>query len=132
MDIKIRDHNKALYEARKKYIQDAVEFVKVKNPKAKIELEITDVYANIADAINEDNKVCIDHIFEAMKELNINPKDIAMRGGTDGSFISTKGIPTLTTSLVLITSTLCRIHAYGCSGKKSCRMTLKLIELITK
>ncbi len=81
-------------------------------------MEITDVYANIADAINEDNKVCIDHIFEAMKELNINPKDIAMRGGTDGSFISTKGIPTLTTSLVLITSTLCRIHAYGCSGKK--------------
>lgn len=57
-------------------------------------MEITDVYANIADAINEDNKVCIDHIFEAMKELNINPKDIAMRGGTDGSFISTKGIPT--------------------------------------
>ena len=29
-----------------------------------------------------------------MKELGITPKTIAMRGGTDGSFISTKGILT--------------------------------------
>ncbi len=132
LDIKIRDHNKALYEARKKYIQDAVEFVKVKNPKAKIELEITDVYANIADAINEDNKVCIDHIFEAMKELNIKPKDIAMRGGTDGSFISTKGIPTPN-----YFTGAHNFHSYAefmpmDAVEKSCRMTLKLIELITK
>lgn len=132
LDIKIRDHNKALYEARKKYIQDAVEFVKVKNPKAKIELEITDVYANIADAINEDNKVCIDHIFEAMKELNINPKDIAMRGGTDGSFISTKGIPTPN-----YFTGAHNFHSYAefmpmDAVEKSCRVTLKLIELITK
>jgi tripeptide aminopeptidase len=33
-------------------------------------------------------------VYEAMARLGITPKTIAMRGGTDGSFISTKGILT--------------------------------------
>ena len=52
------------------------------------------MYGNILDAITDENRYCIDYIYEAMKELDITPKTIAMRGGTDGSFISTKGIPT--------------------------------------
>ncbi|MGM9570010.1 MAG: peptidase T, partial [Phascolarctobacterium sp.] len=132
LNLKIRDHNKALYEARKKYITDAVEFVKAKNPKAKVELQIVDVYGNIADAITPENRVCVDHIFEAMQELGITPKDIAMRGGTDGSFISTKGIPTPN-----YFTGAHNFHSYAefmpmNAVEKSCQMTLKLIELITK
>ena len=128
----MRWNNKALYEARKKYITDAVEFVKAKNPKAKVELQIVDVYGNIADAITPENRVCVDHIFEAMKELGITPKDIAMRGGTDGSFISTKGIPTPN-----YFTGAHNFHSYAefmpmNAVEKSCQMTLKLIELITK
>ena len=33
-------------------------------------------------------------IFEALREMNIPPKVIAMRGGTDGSALSARGIPT--------------------------------------
>lgn len=132
INLKIRDHNKDMYEARKKFIVDAVEYVKAKNPKAQVEVEIVDVYANIADALTEDNKVCVDYIFEAMKELDITPKDIAMRGGTDGSFISTKGIPT--------PNYFTGAHNFHSNCEfmpmdaieKSCQMTLKLIELITK
>lgn len=132
LNLKIRDHNKIMYEARKKFIVDAVEYVKAKNPKAKLEVDIVDVYANIADALDENNKVCVDHIFKAMKELGIEPKDIAMRGGTDGSFISTKGIPTPN-----YFTGAHNFHSY-CefmpmnAVEKSCQMTLKLIELITK
>ena len=132
LNLKIRDHSKVMYEARKKFITDAVEYVKVKNPKAKIDLKIVDVYGNIADAITPENRACVDHIFEAMQELGITPKDIAMRGGTDGSFISTKGIPTPN-----YFTGAHNFHSYAefmpmTAVEKSCQMTLKLIELITK
>lgn len=132
LNLKIRDHNKSLYEARKKFIADAVDYVKAKNPKAGIELEIVDVYGNIADAITDENRVCVDHIFEAMRELGIEPKDMAMRGGTDGSFISTKGIPTPNyfTGAHNFHSN-CEFMPMD-AVEKSCQMTLKLIELITK
>lgn len=132
MDIKIRDHNKALYEARKQYIRDAVKYVQAKNPKAGIELTITDVYGNIADALTDDNKKCVDYIFAAMQELGIEPKDMAMRGGTDGSFISTKGIPTPNyfTGAHNFHSN-CEFMPMD-AVEKSCLLTLKLVELITK
>ena len=132
LNLKIRDHSKAMYEARKKFITEAVEYVKAKNPKAKVQLKIVDVYGNIADAITPENRACVDHIFEAMRELGITPKDIAMRGGTDGSFISTKGIPTPN-----YFTGAHNFHSYAefmpmTAVEKSCQMTLKLIELITK
>lgn len=132
LSLKIRDHSKTMYEARKKFIADAVAYVQAKNPKAEISLEIMDVYGNIADAIRDDNKKCIDYIFQAMAELDVEPKDIAMRGGTDGSFISTKGI--LTPNYFTGAH---NFHSYAefmpmGAVEKSCLMTLKLIELITK
>lgn len=130
--LKIRDHNKALYEARKEQIRNAVEFLKLRHPRAVIDLVMYDVYANIADAIREDNKKCIDFIYEAMDELGITPKTMAMRGGTDGSFISSKGILTVNyfTGAHNFHSN-CEFMPMG-AIEKSCRMTLKLIELITK
>ena len=53
-----------------------------------------DVYGNIADAVTAQNRIAIDYIYTAMEQLAITPRTIAMRGGTDGSFISTKGILT--------------------------------------
>ena len=132
VNMAIRDHNKVLYEARKEQIKIAVEFLKLRHPKAVIELTMSDTYGNIADAIREDNKKCIDFIYQAMEELDITPKTIAMRGGTDGSFISTKGIltPNYFTGAHNFHSN-CEFWPLG-AAEKSCRMTLKLIELITK
>ena len=132
VNMAIRDHNKVLYEARKEQIKNAVEFLKLRHPKAVIELTMSDTYGNIADAIREDNKKCIDFIYQAMEELEITPKTIAMRGGTDGSFISTKGIltPNYFTGAHNFHSN-CEFWPLG-AAEKSCRMTLKLIELITK
>ncbi|MBR5857750.1 MAG: peptidase T [Phascolarctobacterium sp.] len=132
VNMAIRDHSKVLYEARKEQIKNAVEFLKLRHPKAVIELTMSDTYGNIADAIREDNKKCIDFIYQAMEELEITPKTIAMRGGTDGSFISTKGIltPNYFTGAHNFHSN-CEFWPLG-AAEKSCRMTLKLIELITK
>jgi len=92
--LNIRDHHKERYEAKKVYITEVVAFMQKRYPRAEITLDIVDVYGNINDAITEENRFCIDYIYESMKELGITPKTLAMRGGTDGSFISTQGIPT--------------------------------------
>ena len=90
MTLNIRDHDKTRYEARKALIRENVERLKKMEPRARVELELVDVHGNIADAVTDENHKAIDYIYDAMKELGITPKTIAMRGGTDGSYISTQ------------------------------------------
>lgn len=132
VSMNIRDHSKTLYEARKQQIRDAVEFLKLRHPKAEITLTMSDTYANIENAVTDDNKQCIDYIYQAMADLDIKPQTIAMRGGTDGSFISSQGIltPNYFTGAHNFHSN-CEFLPMK-SFVKSCEMTLKLIELITK
>lgn len=93
LKLNIRDHNKKLYEEKKAKIREVVEKHQKLEPRAKIELTIEDVYGNIADSVKED-KFPIDVIYEAMKNLNIEAKTLSMRGGTDGSALSVKGLLT--------------------------------------
>lgn len=128
--LNIRDHNKERYEARKKYIHEVIAFIKLRYPRAQIDYAVTDVYGNIRDAITADNKKCVDYIYQAMKNLNIEPKTIAMRGGTDGSFISTQGIPT--------PNFFTGAHNFHSNSEflpvdsfeKSCAMMLEIINLV--
>jgi tripeptide aminopeptidase len=124
----IRDHSKENYEARKKYVLDVVDMIRVCHPRAKIDVTLTDVYGNILDALGEDRGP-IDMLYQACDELGITPKTIAMRGGTDGSVLSVRGVLTpnyFTGGLnfhsnaeFLPIPSLCKSHA----------MTMKLIEL---
>ena len=130
--IDIRDHDLKKYNAKKEFLKKALEITQMRHPKAEISLEMKDIYGNIYDALTEDNKVCIDYIYQALEELGIEPKTKAMRGGTDGSFISTKGIPTPN----YFTGAL-NFHASAeflpmDAFENSCKLTLKLIELIAK
>lgn len=127
----IRDHDRAKYLAKKEYLKACTEMMKIRHPKAKLSLSIQDDYGNINDAITPENRKCVEYLFRAMESLDIVPLDIAMRGGTDGSFISTKGIPTpnyFTGAHNFHSS--CEFMPMG-AVENSCRMTLKLIELIT-
>lgn len=130
--LNIRDHDKNGYEAKKVFIADAVNFLQKRYPKAKITADIVDVYGNIKDAITPENRGCIDYIYKAMEQLDIEPKTMAMRGGTDGSFISTKGIPTPN----FFTGGM-NFHSH-CeflpipSFKKSCAMILTILSIIAE
>ena len=66
-----------------------------------------------------------------MQELGIEIQDIAMRGGTDGSFLSTRGIPT--PNYFTGAENFHSVSEFLPLGamENSCRTTLKLIELIT-
>lgn len=92
LEFNIRNHNKEKFEASKAYLYKITEILKERYKKAQIEIEICDVYANIADSMDVENKIAVDKLREIFRRLEIEPKIIPMRGGTDGSFLSTVGI----------------------------------------
>ena len=130
VSIKIRDHNREKYEAKKVLIASAVEYLKVRNPRARIELEVKDMYGNIADALTDDNRCAVDHLYRALEIAGVKANTIAMRGGTDGSFISTQGVitPNYFTGGHNFHSN-CEFLPLG-AAVKSTEVTLTLIDLI--
>ena len=92
VELNIRDHHRDRYLGYKDYIEKAVAFLKERYPRATIELSMEDVYANIKDAKTPANEFAVDHIYTAMERLGITPKTLSMRGGTDGSYLSSQGI----------------------------------------
>ena len=92
LSILIRDHDKEKYENKKTVIEEAVKVARSNNPRAKLTLEIEDTYSNLIESMNEKNRIAVDNLKAALKINGIEEKPMAMRGGTDGSFISTKGI----------------------------------------
>ena len=92
LELNIRNHSRAKFEASKDYLYKITNLLKERYKKAEIEIEIKDVYANIADSMDEGNKIAVERLREIFDRLEIEPKIIPMRGGTDGSFLSTVGI----------------------------------------
>ncbi|MBP6123852.1 MULTISPECIES: peptidase T [Providencia] len=89
----IRDFDRNSFEARKHFIGESVALIRARHPRAKIEFKIDDVYSNISDSLGDD-RTAIDLIFDALKIQNVEPNVIPMRGGTDGSALSARGILT--------------------------------------
>lgn len=87
----IRDHDRNLFEERKKLVQDIVNQLNTEYPNA-VSVEIKDQYFNMREKIEP-----VFHIVEiaekAMKELDIQPIIKPIRGGTDGSQLSYMGLP---------------------------------------
>lgn len=96
LDLKfnIRDHDRDNFKESKKYLMNIAKYLRKKYKKVKIEIEIEDVYRNIYDCINDDNVLAIEKLIGAYTFLEIDPLIIPMRGGTDGSYLSTKNILT--------------------------------------
>ena len=94
INLNIRDHSREKYDQKKSYLISAIDLLQKQNPKAKISIEIKDIYSNILDNIKDTNKVAIAKLFRTFNKLGIKPKIILMRGGTDGSYLSTRGILT--------------------------------------
>lgn len=88
----IRDHDFAVFEKRKQQIQAIAKDLNKNLENPCIAVEIKDQYYNMKEKIKP-----VMHIVEiaenAMKQANIKPLIKAIRGGTDGSQLSYKGLP---------------------------------------
>ena len=63
------------------------------HPRAKVTCAIEDSYSNIAASLGNDRS-CLDLLERGFGELGIAPRIMPLRGGTDGSALSLRGIPT--------------------------------------
>ncbi|WP_312836864.1 peptidase T [Pantoea sp.] len=89
----IRDFDLNAFAARKQKLQAVAQQIAARYPTGSVDLTISDTYSNISNAIGDDRRA-VDLIFEALKALEIDPKVIPMRGGTDGAALSAKSLLT--------------------------------------
>ena len=88
----IRDHDLELFEKRKKLIQKIANDFNNKYNQEIIKVEIKNQYFNMKEKITPVMHI-VDMAEEVMKDLGITPLIKAIRGGTDGSQLSYKGLP---------------------------------------
>ena len=89
----IRDFDTDGFEKKKKLVTDLVDKLNEKYGKDRVTLELHDQYRSPGDLIKKYPYV-VNLVLHAYDALGLKPKIIPFRGGTDGDFISEKGIPT--------------------------------------
>jgi tripeptide aminopeptidase len=93
LKILLRDFNTAGLDVLKKKLETIIAEVQALHPKTKIELKIIEQYRNMRDYMGTDSRV-LDCMWEAAKRAGLEPKWVPIRGGTDGSRLTEKGLPT--------------------------------------
>ncbi|MFV8325541.1 peptidase T [Flavobacterium sp. ZS1P14] len=96
LELIIRDHNKKKFEKRKELIEKITRKINKKFAKQFGEdiviTEIKDQYYNMKEKVLPVKHI-VDIAEKAMRQLDIKPLIKAIRGGTDGSQLSYKGLP---------------------------------------
>lgn len=87
----IRDHNRDLFEEKKRQLELWVERMNELHPDSTT-LEMRDQYYNMREVV-EPNKHVVDLAFEAMEAVGVKPLVKPIRGGTDGARLSFMGLP---------------------------------------
>jgi len=93
LDYIIRDHDKTLFEAKKQTVRDAAAYLQTKYGEDVLELEIKDQYFNMGEVLKDHPQVA-ELARQAYRAEGIEPIEIPIRGGTDGSRLSFMGLPT--------------------------------------
>ena len=91
LEMIIRDHDRGKFEKRKQLLKELVEEFGQRYPGA-IELEVKDQYYNMREKVEPVYHI-VEIAKEAMESLGITPIIKPIRGGTDGSQLSFKGLP---------------------------------------
>ncbi len=88
----VRDHDAKLFEYRQHLLQRAADAVNEKYGMEVITLTFKQEYRNMAEKF-DDCKFLIDNALEAYKQADVEPRVIAIRGGTDGAQLTFRGLP---------------------------------------
>lgn len=88
----IRDHDMTRFEEKKAVMADAAEFLNRKYGEGAVKLDIRDSYYNMKKCI-EPVMYVVERAKKAMIKVGMNPKEVPIRGGTDGARLSYEGLP---------------------------------------
>lgn len=87
----LRDHDLDKLNAQKAVMTAAADFLNVKCGAGAVELTIKDSYHNMKQCILPHMKI-VDRAKAAMKAAGMQPREVPIRGGTDGARLSYKGL----------------------------------------
>lgn len=93
LNIIIRDFDHQKFIAKKNLLQQLVADLNQQFDRSRIELELKDQYFNIGDVIHQ-HPYITDLVLAVYQKLGLNIQVHPFRGGTDGNFLTAKGIPT--------------------------------------
>jgi tripeptide aminopeptidase len=88
----VRDHNKAIFEKRKKFMESAAAFMNTKHGEGRVVVELKDQYYNMREKI-EPVMHMVDIAQKAMEMAGVEAIIKPIRGGTDGARLSYMGLP---------------------------------------
>nr|QGT50666.1 peptidase T [uncultured Elusimicrobia bacterium] len=89
----VREHDLAKFENFKVMLQELAAEKRKKYPAAKIEVEFKEQYRNMRDILKE-RPQAMELLEAALKENKVEYRLTQARGGTDGSQLSLRGLPT--------------------------------------
>jgi tripeptide aminopeptidase len=88
----IRDHDRQIFEEKKKTVQDCCDFINLKYGQGTANPVVKDQYYNMREQVEPHYHV-VEKAVKAMEMAGIKPKIQPIRGGTDGANLSFKGLP---------------------------------------
>ncbi len=89
----VREHDLAKFEHFKVMLQELVEEKRKKYPSAKIEVSFKEQYRNMREILKQQPQA-MELLEAALKENKVDYRLTQARGGTDGSQLSLRGLPT--------------------------------------
>ena len=88
----IRDHDSALFEARKQVMRDVEKIINERYGEGTAKLTLVDQYRNMAEVIARHPET-VEAAFAAVRSVGLEPVSNPIRGGTDGAQLSFRGLP---------------------------------------
>jgi tripeptide aminopeptidase len=89
----LRDFDTAKLTEQAALLESIAEDLRAANPKATITVDVRQQYRNLADGLKSEPRA-IPKAEQAMKAAGLEPKLTIIRGGTDGSILTERGLPT--------------------------------------
>jgi tripeptide aminopeptidase len=89
----LRDFELDGLAAKRAHIEETIKRLREAEPRAKIECQITAQYKNMRYWLEKDFRP-VEYALEAVRRAGLKPFSDAIRGGTDGSRLTERGLPT--------------------------------------
>lgn len=88
----VRDHDAQIFSQRQQTLMDIAAFLNKRYGEGTVTVTLHEQYRNMAEAFG-DCPFLIENALAANREAGVEPQVIAVRGGTDGSQLSLRGLP---------------------------------------
>jgi tripeptide aminopeptidase len=89
----VRDFENDSLEQHVQFLRDVAEEVEASEPRAQIEVEARIQYRNMRATLARHPEI-VENLRDAIRRVGLEPRETAIRGGTDGSVLTEMGLPT--------------------------------------